>query len=181
MRYTITSTQLNFFRKDGKIEFEDLYSSTEIASLKELLDQAAPSSKTGRNLHRDNPPLFFALHASRLGQVGVALFGKKRLRIVFTQYGPCFEGTPAIEQISSMTETCGGCILDLQTGVVTFYNGQLPLDFSHAQTPYLLIVFATDKARYRIQESDPFTHELKRLGYGSGDPITEETHPLIAK
>ncbi|MBS0628614.1 MAG: hypothetical protein JSS30_00135 [Verrucomicrobia bacterium] len=181
MRYTITSTQLNFFRKEGQIEFEDLYSSIEIVTLKALLEQTLAVANTGRDLHRGNAPLLDALHTSRLGQVASGLFGKKRLRFVFTQFGNFFEGVRPIEQISSMTETCGGCVLNLHTGVATFYSAQFPLDFAKLEPPYLLVVFATDKARYRLQDSDPCTHLLKRLGYGFGDLITEETHPLIVK
>lgn len=181
MRYTISSTHLNFFRKEGQISLEDLYSSDEIATLKALLDQARSVSGASRDLQRDNPPLLSSLHTPRLGQLGSGLFGKKRLRIAFTQYGAVVNGVVPIEQITSMTETCGGCIIDLQTGVTTFYNALFPIDFPALQDPYLLVVFATDKARYRVQETDPHTHQLKRLGYGSGDQITEETHPLIAK
>jgi len=181
MRYTITSSQLNFFRKEGEIAFEDLYSSSEVGSLKELLDVAKETKQSGRDLERDNPPLISALRPTRLGQLAAGLFDKKRLRIVFTQYGPFFEGSPSIEQISSMTDTRGGCILDLESGKATFYHSQFALDFASLKPPYLLVVFATDKARYRLQDSDPCTHQLKRLGYGVGDLITEETHPLIAK
>jgi hypothetical protein len=181
MRYTITSSHLNFFRKEGQITFEDLYSSIEIVSLKALLDQARTVTKTGRDLHRDHPTLLSDLHTSRLGQLAAGLFEKKRLRISFTQYGAVSEGVIPIEQITSMTETCGGCIIDLQTGVTTFYSAQFPIDFGAIQDPYLLVVFATDKARYRLLESDPYTHQLKRMGYGFGDQITEETHPLIVK
>lgn len=177
MRYTITSTQLNFFRKEGHIEFEDLYSTIEIVSLKTLLEQI----QMGRDLERDNPPLLKALHLSRIGQLAADLFGKKRLRMAFTQYGPFFEGALPIEQITSMTETCGGCILDLQSGETTFYTPQFPIDFATLREPYFFIVFATDKARYQLRDTDPCTHELKKFGYGFGDLITEETHPLIVK
>jgi hypothetical protein len=101
--------------------------------------------------------------------------------MAFTQYGPFFEGALPIEQITSMTETFGGCILDLQTGEATFYSPQFPIDFATLQMPYLFIVFATDKARYQLRDTDPCTHELKKFGYGFGDLITEETHPLIVK
>jgi hypothetical protein len=181
LRYSITSTQLNFLRKEGHIDFEDLYTSIEIAALKTLLDQAHTKIESGRDLHRENPQLLSDLHPSKLGQVAAALFGKKRLRIAFTQYGPLFKGTFTPEQLSSMTETCGGSILDLQTGAVTFYQADGPIDFTALHHPYLLIVFATDKARYRPQENDPYTHLLKRQGYGSGDLISDETHPLIHK
>lgn len=181
MRYTITSSQLNFLRKEGHVEFEDLYTSIELVSLKAILDQAGPANDSGRDLQRNNPPLLNALHTSRIGQLAADLFGKKRLRIVFTQYGPFFEGSFPLEQISSMTETCGGCVLDLQTGLTTFYSAQFPIDFSTLRPPYFLIVFATDKARYQLRDTDPCTHQLKRLGYGFGDQIKEETHPLIVK
>ncbi len=101
--------------------------------------------------------------------------------MAFTQYGPFFEGALPIEQITSMTETFGGCILDLQSGVTTFYSPQFPIDFTTLRAPYLFIVFATDKARYQLRDTDPCTHQLKRLGYGFGDLITEVTHPLIVK
>lgn len=181
MRYTITSSQLNFFRKEGHVEFEDLYTTLEATTLNELLEGAKALKDATRDLQRENPPLLKALQTSRLGQVGAGLFRKQRLRIVFSQYGPYFEGTLPIEEISSMSETCGGCIIDLQSGSTTFYHAQHPIDFSSLATPYLLIVLATDKARYKYQESDPFTHQLKKLGYGFGDLITDDTHPLIAK
>jgi len=181
MRYTITSSQLNYFRKEGRVEFEDLYTVEEVESLKALLEAASVSSKATRDLQRENPPLLSALHTTRLGQLASGLCGKKRLRIAFTQYGPFFKTVTSLTEISSLTETCAGCIINLETGSTLFYQINLPIDFPALTMSYLLIVFATDKARYNLQEKDPCAHLLKKLGYGNGDLITEETHPLIIK
>lgn len=181
MRFTITSSQLNYFRKEGQIEFEDLYTVEEALSLRAQLDQAQTVTQSERDLQRDHPPLMSALHVSRFGQLATNLFRKKRIRIAFTQYSPRYEAPVAIEAISSFSETLGGCIINLQSGVTTFYQAQFPIDFPSIAFPYLLIVLASDRARYKLQETDPCTHLLKRMGYGFGDLITEETHPLIVK
>jgi len=179
MRYTITSSQLNHFRKEGFIDFEDLLEKEKLDTLKKLLDSEIVKNPTGRDLQRENLPLIHAMHFSRLCQIASALFRKNRLRIGFTQYQHFFENNASIEEISSLSETLGGCIIDLTSAVVSFYDSKSPIDFSKLKTSCLFIVFVSEKSRYKLQEKDPYTHLLKKLGYGFGDQLTDATHPLI--
>ncbi len=179
MRYTITSQQINYLRKEQQIELEGLYTVEQAHALKQLLDSAQNSS--GRDLHRENPPLISALYLSKLGQVASQLYGKKTLRLAFTQYTPFPLSTLPIKEISSFSQTCGGCLLDLETGTIFFYTADFPLDFPHIRKPSLFIAFSTNKARYTLQENDPHTHLLKKFGYAFGDLISDATHPLICK
>ncbi|MDN3506930.1 MAG: hypothetical protein P0S96_06845 [Simkaniaceae bacterium] len=194
MRYTITSQQFDFLRREQHIEFEGFYSPEEIATLKSQLDEARNKNATGRDLERGNEPLYKALKFSRLGQAVAALFNKKKLKVAFTQYYPPYQTIDALEDLSSVTELVGGALINLSSepmpdfpylpmeqGDVGFYKQEFPIDFSQLELPVLLIAFATEKARYKLQEKDPHTHLLKKLGYGFGDTLAEETHPLIIK
>lgn len=180
MRYAITSSQLSYLRKEGEIELEALFSPEEVGNLRHCIELAAAKSETGRDIQREDPPLLNALHLSHLGQIASGLFAKKSLRLAFTQYGPIFHNTISIKELSSISETCGGCTIDLESGNITFYTPDHPILFPEL-TPYFFLAFATDKARYKLQEKDIHTHFLKKLGYGFGDLLTVKTHPLIAK
>ena len=194
MRYTITSQQLDYFRREGHIEFETLFSKEEAEKLRSLLDQSRLSLGTGRDLERGNPPLRKAMQLSRVGQAASELFAKKPIRLAFSQYVPQYRKIIALEDISSVTETYGCALINLSSdpfpdfpylpmemGDVGFYERKFPIDFTALELPVLLLAFAKDKARYQIQENDPDTHHLKKLGYGFGDRLTDATHPLIIK
>lgn len=194
MRYIITSQQISYFRKESEITFEELFSKEEARDLKTLLDTSllqhtnASQNKllAGRDSHRENPAIEKALHFTKIAQAASALFGKKTLRIAFSQYEPSYPSIASIEELTSMTGTCGGALIHLNPesstfGSITFYLLTAPIDFTSIDMPALLLSFATDKARYQIREKDPLTHHLKKLGYGFGDRITPETHPFIIK
>ncbi|NGX38329.1 MAG: hypothetical protein K1000chlam2_01502 [Chlamydiae bacterium] len=194
MRYTITSQQLDYFRREGHIEFETLFSVEEAEKLRSLLDTARLSQGMGRDLERGNPPLRKAMELSRLGQTAYGLFAKKPLRLAFSQYVPQYRKIIALEDISSVTETYGCMLLNLspnplpdfpylpmEMGDVGFYERKFPIDFTALELPVLFLAFARDVARYQLQENDPDTHHLKKLGYGFGDRLNNDTHPLIIK
>jgi len=178
MRYSITSQQLDYLRKEGTLEFAGIYSEEKIAILKELLEKAV--SDTGRDLQRANPPLLKTLNPSMLGQIASQLYQKKQIKIAFTQTLPCYPEPMTLSEISSVTEVFGGALIDLKTGDVHFYLPDTLIDFPN-ESEKLLVVFSTEKARYTLQEKDPHTHSLKKLGYSSGDRLGDETHPLIHK
>lgn len=191
MRYNITSQQFDFFQKQGWIVFEELFSKEEASAIRSLLEDAQTNHR--RDLERENPPLYKALKLSRLGQAAAQLFHKKRIKLAFTEFSPAFPQTISLEEISSVSELFGGCLIQLidhplpeyphlpqQIGDVGFYAKHFPIDFSLLKTPCLLVAFASEKALYIFQENDPSTHFLKKLGYGFGDHLTNETHPIIA-
>lgn len=204
MRYTVSSQQLDYFLREGFVEFETLYTQEESHTLRTLLDQALQKRlganpkpdreklKSGYDLQREDPALLKALSLSMLGQMGAVLFKHKKLRIAFLQYFPLYGKTASIAEISSMTDIAGAVLINLSgdkiphlpylphaVGSGTFYDLHFPLSFSELDAPFLFIAFAGDKARYILQETDPHTHALKKLGYGVGDRITIQTHPFI--
>lgn len=179
MRYTITSQQFDHFHETGRIELTGIYSEEERNTLHELLEDAEKTIPSGRDLDRENPPLKNALKTSRLGQVVSQLVKKKRIKIAFTQYHPPY-GEATLEEISCVSEVCGLALIDLEKEEVIFISEKASNSFP-AKKPVLLVAFADEKARYKLQENDPHTHALKKLGYGFGDRLTEETHPLIVK
>lgn len=192
MRYTITSQQFDFFHREGHIQFEGLYSEDEVGILKLLLKEN--DDGTGRDLHAKNITLQKAMFLSRLGQVVTALTKEKPLFLAFSQFIPPYKKAATLEEISSLTEVCCLAIINLcedplphmeylpdDIGGVGFYQTTFPIDYPKLKLPLLLIAFTTEKARYKIQENDPYTHALKKLGYGVGDRITTETHPIITK
>jgi hypothetical protein len=184
MRYVITSTQLNSFRKEGYLTLEDFLTEQEVSHIFQLLEEAKSRFPSGRDLERENPPLRKAIPFARLGQVAPQIFGKKQIRCGWTQYPPHFPEEGSIEEVSSVTELLGGAMLHLappSLGNVTFYDKQFLLALPELTTPLLLIALTREKTRYRLNEKDPHTHALKKLGYGFGDALSHETHPLIAK
>jgi len=195
MRYTISSQQFDHLRRERSVALAELFSKEETDLLHNELDKAlalktGPGDKSlqeeflaGRDLERENPPLKKSLHLSKLGQIAAPLFQKKMLRLAFTQYMLGYPSPATLEEISSVTEVCGGLILSLtgeEAGSGLFIHTDFPLEFP-IEAPSLLLAFSTEKARYRQQKSDPHTNALKKLGYGFGDRLTVETHPLIIR
>lgn len=181
MRYTITSQQYDFFHREGWIEFEAFFSNNEADTLRSLLDTALEKHPSGRDLERENPPLLHALKLSRIGQVASALFHKKKIKLAFTQYPPSFPCSATLEEICTVTEPYGLALIHLEEGGITFYQKTFFLDYPALQPHFLMLVFASEKTRYKLQPKDPQTHFLKKLGYGFGDHLTDDTHPLLTK
>lgn len=180
MRYTISSQQLSHFRRERFLELDGLFSEEEASLLKMCLDEALAKEPSGRDLERDDAKLKKALHLSRIGQVASAIFGKKRLKLAFTQY-PSPWSFAKLEEVSCITELPGGALIDLVTGQVTFYPADQPIVFESITHPYLIIGLSFENGRYKLQESDPHTHRLKKRGYAFGDTLKNDTHPLIVK
>lgn len=44
---------------------------------------------------------------------------------------------------------------------------------------YLILGFTSAQPVYRLQPTDPHTHDLKRYGYVFGDQLKETTHPVL--
>ncbi len=192
MRYTITSQQFDYFREEGHIQFQDLFTPEEAGSLKVLLDEL--NNETGRDLQRGNLPLQKAMQLSRLGQALSGLLDEQMLQLAFTQYYPCYKKVATLEEISSITEVCSCALINLsydelpeldylpaEVGDVGFYKETFPIDYTQLDLPFLLIAFAKKNARYKLQKNDPHTHTLKKLGYAFGDRINSDTHPTISK
>ncbi len=68
-------------------------------------------------------------------------------------------------------------------GSATFFDPKVLLDLTPFYKPtgseFLLIGFGSQDSRYRFKETDPHTHFLKNYGYVFGDPLSNQTHPIV--
>lgn len=66
-------------------------------------------------------------------------------------------------------------------GALFFQPEKLFFSFEVKDFPNLyLICYASKNARYTYCEKDPYTHDLKRLGYAFGDLLKDQYHPLFS-
>lgn len=69
-------------------------------------------------------------------------------------------------------------------GSVLFFKPHILLDLPQlihsSPTDMYLIGYALPNALYIENSKDPATNDLKKLGYGFGDPLKNEFHPLIS-
>lgn len=65
----------------------------------------------------------------------------------------------------------------------TFFSVDAVLDFQELLQEqahrYLMVAYTHATSIYVLEENDPQTHELKRLGYVFGDKLSDRDHPLV--
>lgn len=202
MALLLASQHRDFFTTTGYIEFEELLSIKEITALRECIDQV----NVTRDLFRQDSMLKKKILSC--SSFACTLFQKPTLRLLYDQLiqttktpeAP-FDQPHSLEEISCFQKVAGGLILSLadfkgealsspyflpipkRAGDAIFVRGNLRLSlpqlFTQPHQDLLLIVYGFEKTRYVLQERDPRTHELKKEGYGFGDLLRIETHPLI--
>ncbi len=161
----------------------------------------------GRDMFRKNPIMKKFVTNSQFAQIASQLTNHDHLRVAFDQLltslpsyeNPdnlpnLFRGRYNLDQMSSVQGlVCGLLInidaedppssLPLKPGNGVFFSPNWPIDFHEIlMTPhqkYLLLVYAKQNSLYRFQPLDPATHELKKLGYGFGDTLLHDHHPII--
>lgn len=69
------------------------------------------------------------------------------------------------------------------SGNGVFFHPDARIDFQellkHPGQNYLMIIYTQAVAQYMLQEADPHTHDLKRLGYVFGDRLTDKLNPIV--
>lgn len=181
MRYSITSQQFNHFKETGQLELEGLYSEQELDNMHKLIETALQTNPSGRDIQRQDLPLSKALYLKRLGQVVTELFHKKRIKLGLTQVNPSFV-SGVIGDFVCVSDIIGSATISFSSEnkeKLVFSSASTPLELSDQEEPFLILVFVKDTSRYIHNERDPHLHILKKLGYGFGDNLTQETHPII--
>lgn len=171
---------------------------------KKIIETRSPKElfKAGRDLFRDHPIIKkFVLH-KRFAKIASALFNEPILRLAydqalcsFSQGEPIFSQPLSLQQISSFQSIVGGIIIRLsddpnppdllpqKAGNLLFIAPTFPLPWSSffQQTPqsFFLITYCGNRTVYVLENTDPHTHALKKLGYGFGDLLEEKTHPIV--
>jgi hypothetical protein len=166
MKTEITSQQIVYFRQNGHIRFDNFPVDLSIVEKTPLK----------RDLWRESPALKKMILRA-LGPVAIELTGKKSLRLVCDQWLEtpptsgrmqdmfCFQGLAAIFVITPTT-------LDIYE----------PSSLASLISPNsYLVVFGFDNVRIIENPKDPNLAVLKKMGYGYGDRLTNEFHPIIFK
>jgi hypothetical protein len=200
MRFATSSEHREFFNKHRYIEFSDLLSEEEAATLKThaqalLLKRAERKQTPDRDLWRDDPFIKKTLFHPRFSEIAATLLKKPILRLAYDQYfaapSSLLPKTAAtLQHISAFQSIAGGLILQLasaphlpaplprQPGHGLLFGPDLPLPFAEL-SECILIAYCNDRTLYILDKHDPHTHFLKKFGYVFGDALKNETHPLL--
>lgn len=174
---------------------------------KRLSDQIAYKSaeelfRVGRELWREDDLLRKKILSHPLAEIAAELFKKKKIMIGFDQLlrtgsTPGFPNMvpSSLNDISSIFPLSGAILIHLsgakipseiipsQPENVVFLapDKTIPweLFFQLPNQSYLLIAYAHPESIYVLQKKDLHTHALKKRGYGFGDRLRHETHPII--
>ncbi|MEC7840360.1 MAG: hypothetical protein VX777_10015 [Chlamydiota bacterium] len=159
----------------------------------------------GHDLWRDEEIIKKIIFHRRFAEMALELEYQAPFRIGFDQFIPSgleANKTYTLHDLNSFQGTLCGFLICLKShnseseeqnqneefnpfssteGNVTFIAPDCILDFSKVpeEAEYLLVTYTQDKSVYAYNENDPHTNFLKKLGYGFGDRIKEETHPIV--
>jgi hypothetical protein len=198
MRLSLSDSFKNFYVKNNLLELEKLLSEEEIATL-------LKSPQKGENPWKQAPETRKALIKSGIGEVVSFLTKKRQIRLgytlpLFSSTLPLFPKSYRLKDISSVDPVLGGALLCLESsntslaeslpdftkqtpGSVIFFGSDYPIPFADiaAQKNFkgLLVCFTPQKARYKFEPLDPYTHLLKKSGYVFGDVLGEEETPYL--
>ncbi|OGN64474.1 MAG: hypothetical protein A3E80_03435 [Chlamydiae bacterium RIFCSPHIGHO2_12_FULL_49_9] len=206
MKSSISSQQAAFFTKNGYIELEAGIDSKEIfAHARALLKKRDPKGldlyKAGRDLWREDDLLKKAL-IQKLAPLALALSPRTQVQLAFDQWIPeglswdkvcaCKDlfSVQGLEIAFILTDTTHSIAKRPPLGIVPlpsnaetilFFRPNLILNWPKLpkDIPLYLGAYAAPDGIYIENPKDPSTNALKSLGYGFGDHLKNETHPLI--
>lgn len=161
----------------------------------------------GRDVWRESPSIKKVLLKTSLGKLAAEFLKIKPLRLAFDQFlisgkgaqSP-FDRPKTLRQMSCLKPITGGLAIRLdpngplpaaedfcpcpsQAGNIILLHPDIQLSFDEFyKTPghaLLLIAYCGERTVYTYDETDPFTHQLKKLGYVFGDLLNNKTHPVV--
>lgn len=200
-------TQNGFIEFESPLSTEDLSLLTDQALEKRVgknLDLCSPEAlyHAGHDLWRSTPELRKKILSHSLAEVAAQLFKKKTLHIAFDQLlrtttTTSFPNQPpsSLQSISSIYPLAGIALLHLSGSPtpspftpslpqhILFFSPDLIIPweifFQSPHQSFLLIAYATPDSLYAHQKKDLHLHALKKLGYGYGDRLQQEHHPVV--
>lgn len=158
----------------------------------------------GRDLWRSEESLKTLL-VQKLFPLAAVLGGKRSLRVACDQWIPAdytWNKSCALKDLFSVQGiVIGALICDTECTLpvrgplgllplpskpanILFFKSHILLDWPQllqsSLTDMYLIAYALPNAVYIQNTQDPATNDLKHLGYGFGDPLKNEFHPLLS-
>lgn len=209
MKFALSKEHKRFFREEGSIEFEGLFSPISI----DFDSDPEGCFLAGRDLFRQNRSLRTLVTKRQIASVAAELCQTAPLRIAFDQLivtsncpkpdsfqSSAFETLThqptSLKDLSSFQGLRIGLILCLESvnaleglptragsGLFVAPDHILPFDKLYDSSPntYLLVGFCENRTVYISKKRDPHNHCLKQLGYVFGDRLKESTHPTVVK
>jgi hypothetical protein len=201
---TISSEQAAFFTKNGFLELEGVFSPSECEGLLQSIHQTLQErldSLRYRDLWRQSPPLKTALFSKKMKSLAFALSRRPSLRLAFDQwFGPDFslKAAEKIEGLFSIQGLVLVAFLQLgepplppkrgalglspfprKQGNILFVKPSLLLDWPQTTLGLYCVGFCLPTSVYVQNPHDPAGVLLRKLNYGYGDQLQNETHPLL--
>jgi hypothetical protein len=202
MKFTVSSEQREYFRKNGILPLSGLLNASELKDLNQAMDEVMKRADPflhGRDLWRGSPLIKKIVFSSRLLGLAFELVQKKPLRLAFDQLLPeQSEGKP-VDFYSDQPFQDISCINDLTGLFLIAIKSQQPseveegsgffflpsVSFPFLTLPpsnrYLLIGYGGLFSQYLYRPQDPHAHYLKSLGYVFGDKLNEKFHPILLR
>jgi hypothetical protein len=161
----------------------------------------------GRDLWRESATLKSLVCSRKLSNIALMLTGKPAVRLACDQwFSPAYSlAKPAsLKDLLSVQGILCGMIIQLQPGNFEIPEKVSPLGLLpfpkeqgsvllikpslllnwpsiSAQLGLYLVVYSESAAVYIQNEQDPAGTELKHLGYGYGDRLNNDNHPVFSK
>jgi hypothetical protein len=204
---SLSAKQAAFFKKNGHLELEAFLSEEESIQLHAALVEELERRKQNghpfprRDLWRSLPSLQTLLLSRKCTQVALELSLQSSLKIGFDHWIGGADSRPVkIQDFSSIQGVACAVLLRLTEeasalpsktplgldpfpqaiGNALFVNPSLLLNWPRAASPSLyLATYCLPSSVYVHNPKDPDGAYLKALGYGYGDPLSNQTHPLF--
>ena len=197
---TLTAQQISFFAKNGFLELEELLTAAEWTALASTLSHHNPPS---RDLWRSAPSLQTFLLSRKLTTLLFSLTAKPSLRLACDHYFPadfCLAKPTPLKDLFSIQGLVCALLFSLGPihrpektaplgmlpfphipGNALFVQPQLLLNWPPAGAPLYIAAYAISDSVYIHNPNDPAGTSLKQLGYGYGDRLRNETHPILKR
>jgi hypothetical protein len=203
MKFFVDDKEKEFFKQNGLLGIEEIFSPEEIDLLRREVEKKVFLHEV-KDLALSGGEIQKILFSKKMAQVAFELAGKSPLRYGYDLFFRCSSAPKALSPSISPLLICA-CIplesdetieehkpvpfilhqedLYLPKGAVLFFAPNVLFSLSSSQAApdpsYLLFVYSGLRAQYTYQVGDPFTHDLKRLGYVFGDRLKSATHPIL--
>lgn len=199
MKLFVGDEEKEFFKQNGLLAVEDLFSVEEIDSLKADVKKKVSLGVT-KDIALTGGRSRELLFSKKLAQVAFELVGRIPLRYGYDLFfggvsapngisrsitpvhiGVCLplESHEGSQQSTVVPHTLRNEDLALKKGSVLFFLPEVTFSLSPSNVSCIFLFYVGARAQYTFEPEDPFTHDLKKLGYVFGDRVTSETHPML--
>lgn len=163
MQFAITKDHRHIFKEQGYITFDDLLSEKETALVLHHYQKGA------RDTWRHNEAIKSLIFKRAYVRLVADLFQAKSLRLAYTEYT---DQIAPLEETSSFQTLTGALILGEKATII---NTSTPFECGEG----LVIAYCPRITVCVRNDNDPFTHDLKKMGYVFGDRLRDDTHPVL--